>query len=149
MAPSRVVAAETLAALPFAVSYDRPSATDARGWRLPLEAVAVPLRGAPDGVDGERIARTAEAGARWSARISGATITLRPRGQRGDHLEMLAGLLSTWGAELHASHGIVGVATTWRPPTGPPMSLQLSARRRLRARGSSTSAGRTAGTDRR
>src|SRR5262245_54346375 len=62
---SRGIARDRLAALPFPVTHDRESATDATSWPAPLVRATVTLRRAPDGVEAEGIAKRAELAAPW------------------------------------------------------------------------------------
>ena len=120
----RAIARDRVTALPFPVTHDPPFAID--GWtrRVAMYGATITLRRAADGVEAEQIARTAELAAPgFAVRIADAAITLAPRDPRANHLVLLADLMSTWGLELHASHGITGLAVAWRPPTGPPPSL--------------------------
>jgi hypothetical protein len=117
---ARTIARDRLAALPFPVTHDREPPTDAWTWPTPLARVTLTLRSAPDGLEAERIGNSAElAEPLVSARVTGATITLVPRRRRGADLVLLADVLCSWGLELHATHGIVGVDVAWRPRTGP------------------------------
>jgi hypothetical protein len=112
---ARTIARDRLAALPFPVTHDRESATDVWSWRVPLARATLTLTRAPDGIEAESIARSAEAAAPWlSARVTGTTVTLTPRTRRGAHLVLLADLLCSWGLELHSTQPIASVDVAWQ-----------------------------------
>lgn len=107
--------------LPFVVRHSRESAVS--GWSQNYSAirdVAIELAQPLDPVAAERVVGDAHArapGVLIAIHGDGLVLSGWPWG--ADDLLLLSELLSTWGAELHASHAIRDVFVTWAPG-GPP-----------------------------
>ncbi|NVB81575.1 MAG: hypothetical protein HOV81_24490 [Kofleriaceae bacterium] len=118
-------ATKLLAALPFPITHDRPSAAEPHMRAAPIRRVVIALRASLAAPDAERVAARAAAllddSSLLSLHISGPRITLAAWPWGTDDLLLLAQVLHTWGTEVHSAHPIAEARVEWAS-SGPPLS---------------------------
>jgi hypothetical protein len=117
-------AAKLLAALPFPIIHDRPSAAEPHMRAAPIRRVAIALGASLAAPEAEEAAARAAAllgDASLVLHITGSRITLGAWPWGTDDLLLLAQVLHAWGRELHAAHPIAEVRVEWASG-GPPLS---------------------------
>jgi hypothetical protein len=118
-------ATRLLAALPFPITHDRPSAAEPHMRAAPIRRVVIALRASLAAPEAERVAtRAAELlgdATPLSLHISGSRITLAAWPWGTDDLLLLGQVLHTWGTEVHSAHPIAEARVEW-VSGGPPLS---------------------------
>lgn len=119
----RLDACVQLAGLPMWVRHWPDDGVDVDARRRPIDVVKVHLRGPITRAQVDRACLDVPRAAPGvHAALSDESIVLTRWSWHDDDLILLAHLLSTWGAALHARFGIVSITVAWWNG-GPPSSL--------------------------